>query len=155
MSNQVPPKGQMTMVLRTYAVTLVVFTVMDAVWLGVIGMPMFAARLGDWLRPQPMWAAVVAFYLIYAAGLVFLAVEPSRAGIGKGAAGLRGALLGLVAYATFDLSCLAVLHRYTVALALTDMAWGTVASGVVAYVGRALHEHWQGRRGAISGARRA
>ena len=50
-------------------------------------------------------------------------------------AALMGALFGLVAYATYDLTNQATLRNWPLALTLVDMTWGAVLSGLAAYVG--------------------
>ncbi len=120
---------------RVYLAILLAFAVVDALWLGTLGGAMFKAALGDRLKAEPMLVAAAAFYLVYALGLTVLAVRPSESGAGARTTAGRGALLGLTAYATFDLTCLAVLEGYTVALALADMAWGTFVSALAAGIG--------------------
>jgi len=39
-----------------------------------------------------------------------------------------------MAYATYDLTNLAVLNGFTLRIALIDLAWGTVLSGVTAWI---------------------
>ena len=46
-----------------------------------------------------------------------------------------GALLGLVAYATYDLSNLATLQGWSLAVTVVDIAWGTCVSGLAALAG--------------------
>jgi len=85
----------------------------------------------DGFAPAP----AVAFYLLFAAGLVVLAVRPGlEAGSLRLATG-NGAMLGLVAYATYDLTNQATLRNWTTALTLTDLAWGTLLSAIAATVG--------------------
>ena len=124
--------------LRAAIVTLVVLVVVDAAWLALVAAPMFATVLGPLLKPRPDLAAAALFYVIYAGGLLVLAARP---GIERGstahAAGL-GAVVGLTAYATFDLTSLAILERWTWGLALADMAWGTALSALSAAAGCAV-----------------
>ena len=118
-----------------YALTLVVFGALDAVWLTQVAAPAFQAALGDTLLESPRFIAVGLFYLVYSAGVVYLAVLP---GAGAAGAAIRGAVLGLVAYGTYDLSNLATLSAYTTNLAALDMAWGTVGTAITAGVVAAL-----------------
>jgi uncharacterized membrane protein len=46
-----------------------------------------------------------------------------------------GALLGLVAYGTYDLSNYSTLQGWPLALTAIDMAWGAVLSAVAALAG--------------------
>jgi uncharacterized membrane protein len=44
---------------------------------------------------------------------------------------IYGALLGLIAYGTYDLTNLAVMKGFTTRIAIIDMIWGTVLTGAV------------------------
>ena len=44
---------------------------------------------------------------------------------------LYGAVLGLVAYGTYDLTNLAVMKGFTARIAMIDMAWGTALTAAV------------------------
>ena len=57
-----------------------------------------------------------------------------------------GALLGLVAYGTYDLSNWSTLHGWSAQLALLDMAWGTFASAVACSIGYACARRFGGPR---------
>lgn len=120
-----------------FAATLLVFVALDAAWLTLVGMRMFQNQLGSILRPQPVLGAVIAFYPIYAVGLVALAVQPALAARSMASAAVKGAVLGLTAYATFDLTNLAVIKGWTVGLAATDIAWGVAASAAASIAGYA------------------
>jgi uncharacterized membrane protein len=122
--------------LTAYAVTLVVFLAVDAAWLILVAVDLFRAQLGPILRPEPMVAAIAVFYPLYALGLTCLAVLPMSGAQGPTGAAGRGALLGLTAYATFDLTNLAILRDWTIGLAVIDTAWGTFASALAALLGR-------------------
>ncbi|SHF95419.1 Uncharacterized membrane protein [Kaistia soli DSM 19436] len=118
----------------TYAVTLVLFAAIDTVWLGTMAARIYRPLLGDILlesfRPGP----AVIFYLFYAVGLVVFAVLPGVKGAGAGYALLWGALFGLFAYGTYDLTNFATLRNWGVAITAIDMTWGTVVSGVAAWL---------------------
>lgn len=85
------------------------------------------------MAPQFNLPAAVAFYLIYAAGLVYFAVLGTS---GVRQAAVRGALFEFVAYATYDLTNLATLRDWPVWLAVMDMAWGAVLSAAASAVSR-------------------
>jgi uncharacterized membrane protein len=118
-----------------YVATLVAFLGIDAIWLSLAGGRIYRAVLKDILLEGFSPAPAVAFYLIFAAGLVILAVRPGlEAGSVRVAAG-NGALLGFLAYATYDLSNQATLRNWTATLTLTDLAWGTALSAAAATLG--------------------
>ena len=120
-----------------YAATAVVFLLMDAVYLRFIGGALYRAALGDYLVEPVRVGPAVAFYVIYVLGLVYFAVLPGLAsGHWVGALG-RGAAVGFIAYATYELTNYATLARWTPALVAADMAWGTIVSAVGATAGYA------------------
>ncbi len=128
-----------------FLATLVVFVLLDAAWLWLVGLKMFQNHVGSILRPEPMLGAVIAFYPVYAVGLVVLAVQPAVAARSLAAAALKGALLGLTAYATFDLTNLAVIKGWTIGLASMDIAWGVVGSAIAALAGYAAGSRFSSR----------
>ena len=124
----------MTKYILTYLATLVTFVAIDLVWLMSLARPIYVAEMGNLLKKEPQLIAAVAFYLLYAAGLVFFAVTPGiRAGSALNALFL-GAGLGLVAYGTYDLTNLSVVEGFNWRIAMIDLIWGTALSGVVAAV---------------------
>jgi len=124
--------------LFAYVGTLLAFLVLDGLWLGVLMAPTYRALLGSLMLDQPLLAPAAVFYLLYVAGCVVFVVLP--ASTWQRAARL-GALLGLVAYGTYDLSNWATLHGWSAQLALMDMAWGTLATGIACTVG-----YWASRK---------
>lgn len=117
------------------------FGVLDIVWLRWAGPNFYRPALGDLLAPQFRMAPALVFYLIYIAGMVWFAVRPGLVG-GVPQAVLNGALLGGLAYATYDLTNQATLRVWPVHLTLVDIAWGAaataLASGVAALTVRKL-----------------
>jgi uncharacterized membrane protein len=110
---------------------------LDLLWLGVLAKSMYSQGIGHLMADQPKLAAALLFYMLYAAGLIVFAVAPQASDPAWGKTLLMGALFGLVAYATYDLSNLATLRNWPVSLALVDMAWGAVLSAVSAGAGKA------------------
>ena len=126
--------------------SLLTFVALDAAWLSLVAVDLFQKQLGPILRPAPMAGAIVAFYPIYVAGLVILAVRPALASNSWSTAAMLGAVLGLTAYATFDLTNLAVIERWTIGLAIIDIAWGVTVSSVAALAGFAAGRRMSTRR---------
>jgi uncharacterized membrane protein len=124
--------------LFAYTGTLLAFLVLDGLWLGVLMAPTYRALLGSLMLDQPLLAPAVAFYLLYVFGCVMFVVLPANT---WRRAACLGALLGLVAYGTYDLSNWATLKGWSSQLALMDMAWGAFATGVACSVG-----YWVARK---------
>jgi uncharacterized membrane protein len=121
--------------LLVYILTLVTFLAIDAVWLGLIAKDMYRRELGHLLAPNVRWGAALVFYVIYIAGLLVRVVLPHLRSPLLVVAAL-GALFGLVAYATYDLTNLATLTRWPLSVTLADLAWGAFVTGVTAVAGR-------------------
>lgn len=121
--------------LPAYLVTLVVFLVLDGLWLGLVAQSLYQSQLGALMSKTPLWAAAVLFYLLYIVGLVVFVVAPALRTGGPRSAALHGALFGLVAYATYDLTNLATLNGWPATITLIDLVWGatvTAASSALA-----------------------
>ena len=110
----------------------VLFLIIDMVWLLWLGRSFYVSEIGDLLRQPPNMGAAGAFYILYVTGLMVMVVWPAVQGGSISQAILSGALLGLVAYGTYDLTNLAVMKGFTTKIAVIDMIWGTVLTGTVA-----------------------
>ena len=117
-------------------VVAVVMVAMDVLWLGFIAKSLYQDGIGHLMAERPQVVAALAFYIIYAVGLVVFTVAPQIGMAGWYSTALKAALFGFVAYATYDLSNLATLKNWPLWLSLVDMAWGMVASAVAAVGGK-------------------
>ena len=115
-----------------YLAALVAFCGLDFVWLSHAGEAIYRPAVGQLLRSDFDASAAVAFYLIYVFGLVFLSI---RLAASLTQAMGRGAVYGLCAYATYDLTNQATLRHWPLELSLIDMAWGTTLSAIAAACG--------------------
>lgn len=119
---------------KLYAVALVTFLVIDLIWLGVVARSFYRDQLGHLLRADVNWAAAMAFYVIFVAGIVVLVVGPAVEQQSLLRAVALGALLGLVTYAAYDLTNLATLKGFPAAVAAVDLAWGAVLCATVSAI---------------------
>ena len=118
-----------------YGGAALVLSVLDVLWLWLVVGRLYRAELGSLMRTEVAMLPAVAFYLIYIVGIVVCAVMPALvSGSLLRAAGL-GALLGFIAYCTYDLTNLATLNGWPVKVALLDIAWGTFISALAAVGG--------------------
>ena len=120
----------MTRYLILYAACAVVLLPLDFAWLATVGRTLYKSELGALLRDDPNLPVAALFYLAYVAGLVVLVAAPAEGDVLK--ALWMGAVLGLVAYGTYDLTNLATMRGFTPTIAAIDMAWGTVLTAVTA-----------------------
>jgi uncharacterized membrane protein len=117
------------------AATALVFLTLDFTWLSTMGDAFYRPLLGDLLADHPGVAAAAAFYVIYLGGVVFFATLPGiNAGSWRKALG-KGAALGLVAYATYDLTNQATLPAWPLRVTLVDLGWGAFATATAAALG--------------------
>jgi uncharacterized membrane protein len=115
-----------------YIASLVVMAIMDGGWLSFATAKLYKPGIGHLMTDKPVWPAAVIFYLLYAAGVTYLIVLPAVSGAGAGTALVRGAVLGLIAYGTYDLTSLAIMNGWPAYITVADMVWGTVLTGVTA-----------------------
>jgi uncharacterized membrane protein len=112
--------------LKLFAVALPTFLVIDLVWLGVVARSFYQSQIGHLMRANPNWLAAVAFYLVFVAGIVVFVVWPAIEGRSLARALLLGAFFGLVTYAAYDLTSLAVMEGFPLKIAVVDLLWGMV-----------------------------
>lgn len=130
-----------------YLSTLIVFVAIDFIWLSIMAERLYRPMLGDLLAPNFQLAPAVAFYLVYALGLTFLAVRPGLAFGSLGTAVLYGAVLGFTAYATYDLTNQSTLRNWSTTLTIADLIWGTFLSAVAAGSSQWITERIAGSTG--------
>jgi uncharacterized membrane protein len=130
--------------LAAYLAAALVMIALDVVWLGLIAKGTYQQSIGHLMSEKPNLLAAVAFYVIYAGGLLVFTLVPQADDAAWGRPMLMGALFGLVAYATYDLSNYATLKNWPLGLTLLDMAWGSAISAVSAGAGKAAM-NWAAR----------
>lgn len=108
-----------------YLAALAVLGVGDALWLGVVSREFYKARLGQLMLDQPNWAIAALFYLIHAAGIVVFAAPLAGSWMSAAA---YGAMFGFCVYSAYDITNLATLRGWPMALSLVDLAWGAVVT---------------------------
>ncbi len=115
-----------------YIASLIVFGALDAIWLTTMTSRIYRPVLGDILLSDLRIAPALAFYLLYPVGLVVFAAMPALRAGSAGTALAHGALFGLIAYATYDLTNYATLRSWTLQITLIDLAYGTVVAALTA-----------------------
>ena len=92
------------MFIKLYAIALPVFIVIDLIWLGLVAKNFYKDQIGFLMKSDVNWTAAIVFYLLFIVGLVLFVIAPA---IEKGSwvhALMFGAILGLITYATYDVS---------------------------------------------------
>ena len=125
----------MRRILIAYVGALLAVGALDGVWLSLTGGPLYRHCLGDLLAPSFRVAPAAVFYPLYVAGLCRLAIMPALSAGGWRRAMTDGAVLGLIAYATYDLTNQATLVHWSGGVTVIDIAWGLVLSAAGASAG--------------------
>ncbi len=117
----------------TFGICLVIILLLDLVWLTITGDSLYRPAMGMLMRAKPDLAPAVGFYVIYVLALSYLAIWPvvfakSDGSYSIGGLTLRAGLLGLAAFATYDMTGLSVINGFPLTISLIDMAWGTFAA---------------------------
>ncbi len=120
--------------VKMYLIALVVFVLIDGVWLGFISKNLYSKELSHLLTNNPNWTAAVIFYLLFLVGLVYFVINPGIEQESIKTILISGALFGLIIYATYDLTNLATLKEWPVKITIIDLIWGTSLSTVVSTV---------------------
>ncbi|MBW9116561.1 DUF2177 family protein [Rhizobium cauense] len=121
--------------LISYAATALVFLGLDFIWLTRISPAFYRSHIGELLMAQPNLIAAATFYLLYVAGIVFFAIAPALSTGSWTTALLSGAVLGLVAFGTYDMTNLATLKGWSVQVCIVDMLWGMAITATSATAG--------------------
>lgn len=132
--------------IKLLMTALVVFFVLDMLWLGFIAKNMYTTAYEPWLRLdtkgnlQPLWWAAMIVYALFVIAILIFVYPLADGSLLKGL--MYGALLGLVTYGIYDFTLLAVFKNIPTQMAFVDWAWGTtlcaLSSMTVVYVGRLL-----------------
>ena len=118
-----------------YASVIGTILVADAIWLGVIAKKFYANQLGHLMRPDIKAIPALAFYLLFAVGLVILAVRPTNASAPIATIAFHGGLIGFIAYGTYNMTNYATLKDWPIKMTAIDWPWGTALSALAAVMG--------------------
>lgn len=128
--------------LMLYFSTLAVCLGIDLIWLSLMNSRFYKPHLAGLMSDKVNWPPALLFYVLFTIGMLVLVVLPA---VDRGSwirAMVMGGLLGMVAYATYDLSNLATLKNWPIILTIVDILWGTVLSAAVGsvsyFIARAL-----------------
>jgi uncharacterized membrane protein len=116
-----------------YALTTLIFLVLDGAMLTLHMQPLFKRHIGHLLLEDIRLVPAMAFYLAYVAGLLYLVSLPA---LKTGAAVLLpAAVLGALAYGTYEFTSYAIMKDWSPVMVATDVIWGTVLTAFSAWGG--------------------
>lgn len=118
--------------LIAYVATGAIFVALDFMWLGLMTGPLYKPQLGALMRENVSLPPSILFYLVYVCVLTALVVLPALRAANPIQALVHGLLLGLAAYAAYNLTNAATLNGWPPLLTFIDWVWGTFVTGVAA-----------------------
>lgn len=117
-----------------FLITTVIFFSIDMLWLGIISKNFYKEKLGFILTGEVNWKAAILFYFIYIIGILYFIIIPGFETHNWKSVLFNGALLGLLCYATYDLTNMATIKQWPISVVIVDMIWGTILTGSVSII---------------------
>ena len=118
-----------------YLAAVITLFAVDLVWLGIVAKSFYREQIGPLMLDEINILAAVLFYALYVVGVVIFAVSPALHTGSWRTAIILGALFGFFAYATYDMTNLATLRGWPIAMVVVDIAWGTFLTAISASAG--------------------
>ena len=122
------------MFAKLYFIALPIFFIIDMTWLGLIAKNLYRNQIGFLMTLNINWLAAIIFYLLFLIGLVFFVISPAVYNGSWSQALLWGFLFGFIAYATYDLTNLAIVKDWPLLITVVDMVWGGVLAALVSII---------------------
>ncbi len=116
---------------KMYMIALVIFLLIDAIWLGLVAPKFYKNQIGHLMAEKPNFIAALVFYLIFIVGVVYFVINPAIESGNVTKLVISGMLFGFMTYATYDLTNLATLKDWPLTVTIVDLVWGTSLSTVL------------------------
>lgn len=125
-----------------YISTAIVFLALDVVMLKKVMYPLFSANIGPMMLEDLRMGPATVFYLFYVVGVVWFVSIPALNVGSIAQAFFAGAVLGALAYGTYEFTNFATLKGWTAQMVMVDVIWGAVLTGTSAAVGVAITKYF-------------
>ena len=125
-----------------YISTAIVFLALDVVMLKKVMSPLFSANIGPMMLEDLRMGPAAVFYLFYVVGVVWFVSIPALNVGSIAQAFFAGAVLGALAYGTYEFTNFATLKGWTAQMVMVDVIWGAVLTGTSAAVGVAVTKYF-------------
>lgn len=119
-----------------------VMGLLDFIWLGYVGKKFYHDEMGKILLAKPNMVAAILFYIVYIIGVIIFVVNPALAKDSLLYAAGYAVLFGLVCYATYDVTSLAVIKGFSTKIVIIDLLWGMLLTAVVSSVAFIVVSKW-------------
>jgi len=121
--------------VASYFSALLFFLAIDVVWIQTVMRPIFERNVGELMLDSPRMGAAIGFYALYVAGILYFAVGPAMGAESWRVAALNGAIIGFLAYGTYEATDLATRKGGRYEMLMIDIAWGTALTALTGVVG--------------------
>jgi len=118
-----------------YLVTTGVFLGLDILGIRYLIRPVFERHVGHLLADPLRLGPAAVFYLFYVAGLLWFVSLPALKAGAPVQALIGGAILGFIAYGTYEMTNYATLADWSLQQVVVDGLWGTALTGFAAWAG--------------------
>jgi uncharacterized membrane protein len=122
------------MFIKTFIVALITFMIIDFTWLGFIAKNFYNDRIGNLMKDDVNWTAAIIFYVLFVIGLIVFVINPALESGSWIKALTLGALFGLITYATYDLTNLALTKDWPLSVTIVDLVWGAFLAASVSTI---------------------
>ena len=125
-----------------YISTAIVFLALDVVMLKKVMYPLFSANIGPMMLEDLRMGPAAVFYLFYVVGVVWFVSIPALNVGSIAQAFFAGAVLGALAYGTYEFTNFATLKGWTAQMVMVDVIWGAILTGTSAAFGVAVTKYF-------------
>ena len=109
--------------IKSFFITFFMFMIIDLLWLGYLGRPIYKKYLDPLLREDPIWPAAFIFYILFIVGLMFFVLLPALKKNCSKTAWLHGSLYGFFTYMTYELTNYCVIKDWPFMIVPIDIIW--------------------------------
>ena len=117
--------------LIVFFITVIIFMIIDLVWLGILMWPVYDHFLGSFLQTPPNWPVAILFYVLFIIGMMVFSINEALEMKSVKFAIKKGALYGFFTYMTYELTNWAVIANWPAGIVPIDILWGTLLSASV------------------------
>ncbi|MEZ4878714.1 MAG: DUF2177 family protein [Chitinophagales bacterium] len=117
--------------LLLFISTLVIYLLLDGIWLGVIAKNFYKIKLYFILNNYFNYYVAIFFYVVYIVGLMHFVILPGITHQSVLKVFLNGAFFGFLCYATYDLTNMATIKQWPFIVTVVDILWGSLLAALV------------------------
>ena len=122
------------MFIKLLLQSLIVFLAIDATWITQVASQWMQKAVPHLMADKPNLFAAMVFYVLYLSILLVLVIMPELNNKNWQAVVGKAFLFGFAAYATYDLTNLAVMKNFPWTMAVADMFWGGILTALTALI---------------------